>query len=123
MVDGFVVDGHKGFPLFVLRRKMGSFGILPFWGDQGVTDDKRRSSVPPSFMVARRVGRTGRNGRKGVESRGNRDLEFGKWVRGARESLRRSYFPRRVWGEFWQGARPALQIVGLTGDRIVAGAV
>ena len=42
---------------------------------------------------------------------------------GARESLRRSYFPRRVWGEFWQGARPALQIVGLTGDRIVAGAV
>ena len=50
--------------------------------NQEVTDDKRRSSVPPSFMVARRVGQTGRIGRKGAESRGNRDVEFGKWGRG-----------------------------------------
>jgi hypothetical protein len=33
--NGFVVDGHKRFSLFWLRRKMGSFGIFRFGGSLG----------------------------------------------------------------------------------------
>ena len=113
-----MVDGHKGLSLFGLRGKMGSFGVFRFWGLLGVADRACRSCI----YGGTRVGRTGRIGRMSIESKGDGDVEFGKWVRGGiGKSLRRSYFPRRVWGEFWQGARPALQIVGLTGDRIVAG--
>src|ERR1017187_8838423 len=38
--------------------------------------------APPESMVARRVRPPGRNGWKGDESRGDRDLELGKWTRG-----------------------------------------
>src|ERR1019366_529832 len=74
---GFVADGHKRFSLFGLRRKMGSFGIFHFRGPLGGAG----APAPPESMVARRVRRPGRNRRKFVESRGDRDLEFGKWVR------------------------------------------
>jgi hypothetical protein len=79
---GFVVEGHKRFSLFGLRRKMGSFGIFPFWVPLWGAD----APAPPESMVALRGRRTGRIGGMCVESRGDRDLEFGKWV-GAREIL------------------------------------
>jgi hypothetical protein len=75
--------------MFGLGRRMGSFGIFRFWGTPGGAG----APALPESMVARGVGRTGRNGRKGDESRGDRDLEFGKCV-SATKSLRRSYFPQ-----------------------------
>src|ERR1039458_1414065 len=72
---------------------MGSFGIFRFGGCLGAPT----APVPPQSMVARRVGRNGRIGRIGVESRGDRDLEFGKWVRGARESLAGAVSPKAVY--------------------------
>src|ERR1039457_6939345 len=52
--------------------------VVP-WGRAG-------AYAPPESMVARRIGRTGRNGGKGAESKGDRDLEFGKWVGGGLRS-------------------------------------
>ena len=71
---GFVADGHKRFSLFGLRRTMGSFGIFHFRGPLGGAG----APAPPEPMVARTVWRPGRIGRKGIESREDRDLQFGK---------------------------------------------